>query len=308
MRARYVVIGVVIGVLLSSAVVVLAGSLDPPSGPTDAASQMYTLEQVYQRLDTGAEDAKMTSFTEPASGPGTGTMHTLDDVMGIAPAVDNTDGALPAEVLAGKTFWSLRTNSAWGLQTGTAFPAPVPRTGVTQCYTITLASETPCPAAGYPGQDGDHQTGAAWPDPRFTDNGDGTVTDNLTGLIWLKTANCTAFFSGDTRGQNQRDWGDALTAANKLAAGYCGLSDGSVAGDWRLPNVRELVSLSDFSQFFPTLPSGHPFTGVQDYCWSSTTSAQYTSHAWYVRLSQACIVYYSPKTAALSLWPVRGGQ
>jgi hypothetical protein len=106
--------------LLSSAVVVLAGNLDPPSGPTDAASQMHTLEQIYQRLNAGTEDTKMTSFTEPASGPGTGTMHTLDDIMGIAPAADNTNGALPAEVLAGKTFWSLRTNSAWGLQTGTA--------------------------------------------------------------------------------------------------------------------------------------------------------------------------------------------
>jgi hypothetical protein len=40
---------------------------------------MYTLEQVYQRLDTGAESSKMTSFTEPASGPGS-TMHTLDEI------------------------------------------------------------------------------------------------------------------------------------------------------------------------------------------------------------------------------------
>ena len=35
------------------------------------------------------------------------------------------------------------------------------------------------------GDDGDLQKGVPWPDPRFTDNGDGTVTDHLTGLIWL---------------------------------------------------------------------------------------------------------------------------
>ena len=40
------------------------------------------------------------------------------------------------------------------------------------------------------GDDGDLQKGVMWPVPRFTDNGSGTVTDNLTGLIWLKDANC----------------------------------------------------------------------------------------------------------------------
>ena len=51
MRNKYILIGlgVVIGILLSSTALVLAGSLDPPSGPTDAASQKYTLEQIYER-------------------------------------------------------------------------------------------------------------------------------------------------------------------------------------------------------------------------------------------------------------------
>ena len=49
-----VVIGVAIGVLLSAVVVVLAGDLNPGSGPTDSGSQMFTLEQLYERLDTGA--------------------------------------------------------------------------------------------------------------------------------------------------------------------------------------------------------------------------------------------------------------
>jgi hypothetical protein len=130
MRAKYMLIGVVLGVLLSSAVVVLAGNLDPPSGPTDAASQMVTLEQIYDRLDTGAAGTKMTSFTEPSAGPGTGTMHTLDDIMGIAPAADDTNGAAPGDVLSGKDYWGLRTDGTWGPQTGTAtYPHLCPRRG-----------------------------------------------------------------------------------------------------------------------------------------------------------------------------------
>jgi hypothetical protein len=87
---KYVAIGVVVGILISSAAIVLAGSLDPPSGPGDAASQMYTLEQIYDRLDTGAVSAKMTSFTEPDAGPGS-TGRTLDEVMDLAMAVGNPD-------------------------------------------------------------------------------------------------------------------------------------------------------------------------------------------------------------------------
>jgi len=44
----------------------------------------------------------------------------------------------------------------------------------------------------YTGDDGDLQRGVPWPDPRYTDNWDGTVTDNLTGLMWLKDGNCIA--------------------------------------------------------------------------------------------------------------------
>ena len=95
------VIGVVIGVLLSTAVV-LAGSLNPSVGPAEPGAQMYTLEQIYQRLTGGGNAAKMTAFSEPSSGPGTSTMHTLDEIMAAAPAADNTNGATTAQVLTPK--------------------------------------------------------------------------------------------------------------------------------------------------------------------------------------------------------------
>ncbi len=111
---------------------------------------------------------------------------------------------------------------------------------------------------------------------RFTDNNNGTVTDSITGLIWLKDANCNTV----------KAWVDALTAVATLANGSCGLSDGSTTGQWRLPSRNELQSLIDYyTTSNPALPSEHPFTGVQSgFYWSSTTYAANTYYAWVVRL------------------------
>jgi hypothetical protein len=161
------------------------------------------------------------------------------------------------------------------------------------------------------GDDGDWQKGIACPSPRFTDNANGTVTDNLTGLIWQQDANCKTFFSTDNTGQNSRYWSAALTAANSLADGYCELSDGSSAGDWRLPNIKELQSLIDYSRHSPALPSGHPFTDVQysgiGGYWSSTTYAYSTSSSWYMHMGTG-FMGSSGKGSTLSVWPVRDGN
>ena len=66
-----------------------------------------------------------------------------------------------------------------------AYPAEAPRTGQTICYD-TDGNVITCAGTG---QDGDWLAGAPLPDPRFTDRGDGTVSDNLTGLVWAKNAN-----------------------------------------------------------------------------------------------------------------------
>jgi hypothetical protein len=138
----------------------------------------------------------------------------------------------------------------------------------------------------------------------FTDNGDGTVTDNLTGLIWLKDASCSDLAGTDTAGMG--NWTTALSAANDLISGTCGLTDGSSAGDWRLPNINELRSLFDPGLSSPYLPAGHPFTGVQsDLYWSSSTDA--IADACYVGLSNG-YVDYAIKSYGAYVWPVRGGQ
>lgn len=58
----------------------------------------------------------------------------------------------------------------------------LPQTGQKTCYD-TSGNVIPCTGTG---QDGEIQAGVPWPSPRFTDNGNGTVTDKLTGLMWLK--------------------------------------------------------------------------------------------------------------------------
>lgn len=164
--------------------------------------------------------------------------------------------------------------------------SPVAKTGQTDSFAT--------------GDDGDLEKGIAWPDPRFTDNGDGTVTDNLTGLIRDRNANRFGI----------RTWDEALSACNSLAASdNSDLNDGSVAGDWRMANIKELLSLIDFSQSGPALPSGHPFIDVQgtNY-WSSTTSANWQDGAWFLDFFDGVVASDSKAGSLGYVWCVRGGQ
>lgn len=151
------------------------------------------------------------------------------------------------------------------------------------------------------GDDGDHENGIAWPDPRFTDNGDGTVSDNLTGLIWLK----------DAEALGSRTWSDALTQVANLNSGTDFSADDYTAGtynDWRLPNVKELQSLIDFSKNHPALPAGQPFNIVlASYYWSSTTPGGSTGFAWCVNLTIGYVNDYD-KGQDNNVWAVRGGR
>ncbi len=170
----------------------------------------------------------------------------------------------------------------------------VPRTGQTVCWD---GAGAPITCAGT-GQDGEYQFGAS-ATPRFTDNSDGTVTDNLTKLIWLQDSDC---FGPGT-------WSAGLTASNTLANGECGLTDGSAAGDWRLPNLKEFQSLIDFGSFAPALPAGYPFIGVNSVLyWSSTSTAIDPAFAWYVSLGHGTTSNAGKANPQIHVWPVRGGQ
>jgi hypothetical protein len=161
------------------------------------------------------------------------------------------------------------------------YPANVWKTGQTTSYSS--------------GDDGDLEKGVFWPVPRFTDHGNGTITDNLTGLMWTKNAD----LAGGTK-----FWQGALDYVKSINSG-AGLGG---YHDWRLPNRKELFSLIDHSKWVPALPASHPFQNVQsDYYWSSTTSAYSTDSAWFVYMWYGA-VYASSKSGRNFVWPVRSGQ
>ncbi len=257
-----------------SPLVALAGTLDDPAAPTSADSAMYTLENIYNRLDSNTQATKRSgAFVEPTLAPGS-TGHTLDEVY------------------------------------EKAIPTQVEKTGQTACYYINGENGT-CTCGTdncTSGQDGDLKKGVEWPSTRFTPNTGseaGTVTDNLTGLMWTQDA--------DGNG-SKVTWGRALTYCNDLdLGGYT---------DWRLPNLRELFSLADLAFTSPALSNDagtgkwtddaeSSFTGVQwgsgRYYWSSTTHAGYTDYAWDMNFADGG-VFYGIKDLGDYVWPVRGGQ
>jgi hypothetical protein len=197
-----------------------------------------------------------------------------------------------------------------------AEPAPVPQaddgaavlqTGQTDCYVSTFEllenSRRDCLGTG---QDGELRTGAESPDPRFTDEANGTVRDNLTGLVWLKDAECFEY----TR------WPSALAQSNALASGQCGLTDGSQPGDWRLPNIKEFLSLLSYQAPDPAGPvvalaSGHPFNISSAAAgfgyWTSTTVARnlMTHNAYMVTPDHGLVYPYNKLNNLFYVWPVR---
>ena len=189
-------------------------------------------------------------------------------------------------------------------------PAPVEKTGLTVC-----ADEdgNPRDCAGT-GEDGEFQMGVVWPNPRFTDNGNGTVTDNLTGLIWLQNANCMGtnypeFDNDDIAGDGSVTWQHSLDFIADINDGtYSSCGGVSPFNDWRLPNIRELHSLVDYGNAYPAISSDHPFENFQfdNHYWSANTH-DFSGNAWSVRLEIGEVRLIS-KTNDCYVWPVRGGH
>jgi len=173
--------------------------------------------------------------------------------------------------------------------TAQAAPADLPETGQATCYDAA-GSAIACTGTG---QDADLKAGVAWPSPRFvvgTGAGVDCVTDNLTGLMWVKAPSTTPAI-----------WTAALTSANDLT--HCGFSD------WRLPNRKELRSLVNFnSANNATTLNALGFNNVQaGYYWTSSSYAGSTSYAWIVGIFGGYVAS-GDKSVSLYVWPVRAGQ
>ncbi len=143
--------------------------------------------------------------------------------------------------------------------------------------------------------------------PRFTDLGNGTIRDNNTGLIWLKNAKCFRW----------KNFHKAMELVDELRSGQCGLSDGSIAGDWRLPSVWEWEDLFVKKYRNPALSNtegtgkwkpGDPFDNVQNlYYWTGSSFPDPTGrldNAYCVYLYYG-VVHSKERALGLYVWPVR---
>jgi quinol monooxygenase YgiN len=261
-----------------------SGSRGLTDGSVAGAWRLPTIRELFSLIDYGTADP-----TIPAGQPFTNvrpSIYWTSTTLAAAPTLAwmMTLGIAP-------TVFDLKINAnrMWPVRHGET--ARVARTGQQKCWNVR-GEEIPCAGTG---QDGDIRAGVAWPTPRFTDNGDGTVTDNLTRLVWLKNADPFGW----------RTWEQALRDCNELASGRYGLTDGSVANEWRLPNIREIESLVDYNNVGPCLPTGHPFVNVRPSSyWTSTSVAAAPTQAMFIILGVGPSIFES-KEHPFFVWPVR---
>jgi hypothetical protein len=190
--------------------------------------------------------------------------------------------------------------SACGEQAATTTPTEtiaikLAKTGQTLCYDAAGAIIS-CNGTG---QDGELLKGEGWANLGFTDQSNGTILDNNTGLIWSRDANAPGP-AGCTTAM-MKNWQAALDYVKCLNSNsYLGFND------WRLPNVLELGSLVNISQANSSIGLiAQGFTGIQgEPYWSSTSAADGPSSAWGVDMWVGA-VDGDDKSDTNYVWPVR---
>ena len=155
-----------------------------------------------------------------------------------------------------------------------------------------------------PGDDADVRAGGSL---SYTDNGDGTVTDNRTGLTWEKKTDANV--NDNYTWHTAFDYIAELNAMNG-GAGFAGHND------WRLPNVKELLTIVDYGRSNPSIdPIFGPTAGKLNFVnfWSSTSWAAYNPeyNAWSVNFRDSYADYSGMlpfgKASFLRVRAVRGG-
>jgi hypothetical protein len=167
----------------------------------------------------------------------------------------------------------------------------LPDTGQTSCYK-TAGTVVSCSGAGVDGS-------VLGSSPSYTLNGSApnqTTQDNITGLMWTSDGAGAGCDNGTTP-----TWTVALSFCEALNFG--GYSD------WRLPNVRELMSIMNYGASPPPAINAayFPNTATSNYYWSSTTSMTSYSYAWGVYFGENGSVDPTGKTGISYVRCVRGG-
>jgi len=143
---------------------------------------------------------------------------------------------------------------------------------------------------------------------RFLDNGDGTVTDCRTDLIWLKDADC---FDG-LNGLSNAPY--ASTLVSNINSGECGLTDGSVEGDWHLPTKEEMQGIgtdppTTWDEGSPTVTWTKPdefFVNLHSEWYWSSSPVDNTTRYWIVDMRSGSLIDYNSFMIWILAWAVRG--
>jgi PKD repeat protein len=121
-------------------------------------------------------------------------------------------------------------------------------TNQTKCYNASTQEACPATGAAFSGQDAQFSGHA----PSYTNNNDGTITDNVTGLMWQRSPDLDN--NGTISATDKLTYTAALTYCNNLTlAGYI---------DWRLPNIKTLYSLIEFNGTDPSGFNGTDTSGL----------------------------------------------
>ncbi|MFA5924664.1 MAG: DUF1566 domain-containing protein [Methylococcaceae bacterium] len=170
----------------------------------------------------------------------------------------------------------------------------LPDTGQTGNYTATF------------GEDSDYTINP----PSYTDNRDGTVIDNVTGLMWQKDS-----ADGDADYNWYQAAGVYNATYNPMTQNVCAAQRTGGHSDWRLPTKKELVGIVDYGVNYPAINS--KFGAQSSYYWSCTTYACTSNtcaskNAWSVNFNAGSVEYWSKSYSnALNFFLVRcvrGGQ
>ncbi len=159
----------------------------------------------------------------------------------------------------------------------------IPDTGISDCYDNNGLINCPSSGEAFNGQDAQYLINPM----NFTDNIDGTVTDNVTGLMWQQQDD-----------DIERTWTDAINYCDNLTlAGY---------NDWRLPDEYQLQSIVDYGTYNPAINTNcFPNTNPTFY-WSSSVYAQSSLFAWGVYFNSGVVDCYHFRTDLCFVRCVRG--
>jgi hypothetical protein len=138
------------------------------------------------------------------------------------------------------------------------------------------------------------------PVSHFSDNLDGTVTDQATGLQWKRCSEGQTWSGGTCTGTaSTHTWQQALRLAD--GASYAG------HGDWRLPNIKELSSIVERACYEPAIDLAVFPATPSNYFWSASPDAYNSFNAWNVTFYTAFDGNLS-KSNNYHVRLVRGGQ